>query len=74
VNGISPAANSALSGDSPAWRDGKTSFGGFVLVVFFAERDSASDWTMPFLFRFAGGGFGGLLTGIGEALLWKPIF
>src|SRR5260370_39094293 len=32
VNGVSPAANSALSDDSPAWRDGKTSF---LLVAFF---------------------------------------
>src|SRR5258708_2322938 len=35
VNGVSPAANSALSDDSPAWRDGKTSLGGFLLVAFF---------------------------------------
>jgi hypothetical protein len=69
VSGVSPAANSALSDGSLAWRDGKTSFGEFFLVAFFAERNSASLWTMPFLFRFAGGGFGGLLSGIGEAFM-----
>jgi hypothetical protein len=50
VNGVSPAANSTLFEDTSIWRGGKTFFGGFLLVVFLAERASASDWTMPFYF------------------------
>jgi hypothetical protein len=37
-------------------------------VVFVAERASAFDWIRPFLFRFAGGGSGGLFSGIGVIL------
>jgi hypothetical protein len=44
-----------------------------LLVVFLAERVSA-DWTVLFLIRFAGGEFGGLFSGIGEAFWWKPLF
>jgi hypothetical protein len=34
VNGVSPAANSPFFEDSGIWRDGKTSLGDFLLVIF----------------------------------------
>jgi hypothetical protein len=71
ADGVSPAANSTLSEDSSIWGGGKIFFGGFLLVVFVAERASAFDWIRPFLFRFAGGGPGGLFSGIGEAFRLK---
>ena len=67
VNGASPAANSPFFEGSGIWRDGKTSLGDSLLVLFFAERDFASAWTMPFLFRFAAGEAGGLSSGIKQS-------
>jgi len=71
---VATVAASAGFEESVIWPGREAFFGDFLLAVAFVERASSSAWTMPFLFRLAGGDPDGFRSGIGEAKLsdFKP--